>query len=140
LRQSDKKQLVSGLEHFLDLEVRMRDDVLRSDRKLLSRLAGLARAERVELRLTQNDFGYRVELTVERGVRQDVTSGKFVFRKKKKGLIRFYFVHRFTKKGAGVSLMEKRKQRTPLFSQNPKYPPLNNLPKIPSAPLPHISD
>ena len=60
----------------------MRDDVLRSDRKLLSRLAGLARAERVELRLTQNDFGHRVELTVERGVRQDVTSGKFVFQNK----------------------------------------------------------
>jgi len=83
LRQSDKKQLVSGLEHFLDLEVRMGDDVLRSDRKLLSRLAGLARAERVELRLTQNNFGHRVELTVERGVRQDVTSVKFVFQKKK---------------------------------------------------------
>ncbi len=82
LRQSDKKQLVSGLEHFLDLEVRMGDDVLRSDRKLLRRLAGFARAERVELRLTQHNFGYRVELTVERGVRQDVTSVKCVFQNK----------------------------------------------------------
>ena len=74
-RKSDKKNLVSGLEHFLNFVIGMNDDILRRDLELLRGLAARARAG-VEFVLTEDHLDDWMLLAVEGGVGQDVASEK----------------------------------------------------------------
>ena len=71
LGKPDQKNLVSGLEHLLDLVIRMDDDIFRRDRELLGRLAART-VSGIKGVLAKDYLNHRMDLAVECGVGQDV--------------------------------------------------------------------
>ena len=71
LGKPDQKNLVSGLEHLLDLVIRMDDDIFRRDRELLGRLAART-VSGIKGVLAKDYLNHWMDLAVERGVGQDV--------------------------------------------------------------------